>query len=202
MSTDPTAQHYFDDLYRDSNDPWKIRSRWYERRKRALTLASLPHERYARAFEPACGNGELTVQLAPRCDELLAADISEDAVALTRQRVAEFGNVNVRQMLLPDAWPEGKLDLIVISEVGYYLSAAQLHSLIERLRESVSADGAIVACHWRKPIEGWTLNGDSVHAALRGEMHLPLLGHYWDDDLVLDVWTPDTRSVHQRESVE
>jgi SAM-dependent methyltransferase len=197
-------QNYFDALYRDSSDPWKIRSRWYERRKRALTLASLPHERYARAFEPACGNGELTVQLAPRCDELIAADISEDAVALTRQRVAaeSGGNVSVQQMLLPDAWPEGTLDLIVISEVGYYLDDTQLARLIERMRDTLSPNGAIVACHWRKPIDGWTLNGDSVHASLRGHLHLPLLGHYWDDDLVLDVWTPDARSVHQREKVE
>jgi cyclopropane fatty-acyl-phospholipid synthase-like methyltransferase len=200
MSSQNDPKHYFDDLYRDSDDPWKIRSRWYERRKRALTLASLPREHFHRAFEPACGNGELTIELAACCDELIAADISEDAVSLTRERVAAFKHVAVEQMVLPDAWPEGQLDLIVLSEVGYYLNESQLNRVIERMRDSLSDDGAIVACHWRKPIEGWTSNGDEVHATLRGRMQMPLLGHYWDDDLMLDVWTCDARSVHQRET--
>ncbi len=54
-----TAQ-YFDDLYRQSDDPWKLREGWYERRKRSLTLALLPRPRYRNAFEPGCANGELT----------------------------------------------------------------------------------------------------------------------------------------------
>jgi hypothetical protein len=33
---------YFADLYADSDDPWAFRTRWYERRKRDLALASLP----------------------------------------------------------------------------------------------------------------------------------------------------------------
>ena len=198
-SDNNNTKQYFDNLYRDSDDPWQIRNRWYERRKRALTLASLPHERYARAFEPGCGNGELTALLAPRCDALIAADISEDAVALTRRRVAEFAHVKVEPMLLPDAWPDGKFDLVVISEIGYYLDEPQLWHIVEHIQKTLSADGAVVACHWRRPIEGWSQTGDEVHARLRGRMNLPLLGHYWDDDLVLDVWTTDTRSVHQRE---
>jgi SAM-dependent methyltransferase len=199
MRSDNNTKQYFDDLYRDNDDPWKISSRWYERRKRALTLAALPKEHYRRAFEPACGNGELTLRLAPRCDELLATDISEDAVALTRKRVAEFAHVSVNHAFLPDAWPEGRLDLIVFSEVGYYLEESHLNQVVGRMRESLSDEGAIVACHWRKPIEGWSLHGDQVHAIMRGSMRLPLLSHYWDDDLVIDVWTRDSRSVHQTE---
>jgi SAM-dependent methyltransferase len=194
------TKQYFDNLYRQNDDPWKIRHRWYERRKRALMLASLPHERYARAFEPGCGNGELTALLAPRCDELIATDIAEDAVALTRERVVQCHNVTVQQMLLPDAWPSGPLDLVVISEIGYYLDEPQLWHIVEHIHQTLSRDGAVVACHWRRPIEGWAQNGDEVHAKLRGRMSLPLLSHYWDDDLVLDVWTPDKRSVHDREA--
>ncbi|SPB17537.1 methyltransferase [Caballeronia novacaledonica] len=199
-NTNDNTKQYFDNLYRQNDDPWKIRNRWYERRKRALMLASLPHERYARAFEPGCGNGELTALLATRCDELIATDIAEDAVALTRQRVAQCPNVTVKQMLLPDAWPSGKFDLVVISEIGYYLDEPQLWHIVEHIHQTLSRNGAVVACHWRRPIEGWEQNGDDVHAKLRGRMSLPLLSHYWDDDLVLDVWTPDKRSVHDREA--
>jgi SAM-dependent methyltransferase len=200
MSKENDTQQYFDDLYRGNNDPWKIRSRWYEQRKRALTMASLPREHFRRAFEPGCGNGELTSLLAARCGELIAADISEDAVMLTRTRIGSLEHVAVKQMVLPDAWPDSTLDLIVFSEIGYYLNDAQLDRVIEQMRASLSDDGVIVACHWRKPIEGWSLNGDEVHAILRGRMQMPLLSHYWDDDLVLDVWTRDARSVHQRET--
>ncbi|SAL13342.1 Mg-protoporphyrin IX methyl transferase [Caballeronia cordobensis] len=200
-NTNNTKQ-YFNDLYRENDDPWKIRHRWYERRKRALTLASLPHEHYARGFEPGCGNGELTALLAARCDQLIATDISEDAVALTRQRVAHCPNVEVQQMLLPDVWPSGKVDLVVISEIGYYLDEPQLWHIVEHIHQSLSRHGAVVACHWRRPIEGWSQNGDDVHAKLRGRMSMPVLCHYWDDDLVLDVWAPDTRSIHDREASE
>jgi hypothetical protein len=88
----------------------------------------------------------------------------------------------------------------VISEIGYYLDEPQLWHIVEHIHQTLSRDGAVVACHWRRPIEGWAQNGDEVHAKLRGRMSLPLLSHYWDDDLVLDVWTPDKRSVHDREA--
>jgi LmbE family N-acetylglucosaminyl deacetylase len=62
----------FAELYADGADPWRAGS-WYERRKRAVVLASLPRERYRRAFEPGCGTGELTRELAARCDAVLAS---------------------------------------------------------------------------------------------------------------------------------
>ncbi|KND56962.1 Methyltransferase type 12 [Candidatus Paraburkholderia schumanniana] len=180
MKTDNNnTKQCFGNPYRDSDALWKIRHCWYERRKRALTVASLPHERYARAFEPGCGNGELTALLAPRCDALIAADLSEDAVALTRRRVAELAHVKVEPMLLPDAWPDGRLDLVVISEIGCYLEEPQLWHIVEHIHQTLSADGAVVACHWRRPFEGCSQTGDEVHAKLRGRMKLPLLGHYW-----------------------
>ena len=74
-------------LYRDGADPWSFETSAYEARKRAVTLASLPHGRYRRAFEPGCSIGTLTEQLADRCDRLLAADVSERAVARNRARL-------------------------------------------------------------------------------------------------------------------
>ena len=59
---------YVEPLYRQDADPWRVRQRWYEERKRALLLASLPQRRYRHAYEPGCGNGELTAELARRCE--------------------------------------------------------------------------------------------------------------------------------------
>ena len=67
---------YFDKLYASDEDPWRFTERWCEQRKLALTVVSLPHLRYARAFEIGCSIGTLTAELAQRCDELVAIDTS------------------------------------------------------------------------------------------------------------------------------
>ncbi|MDN7177481.1 nodulation S family protein [Caballeronia sp. SEWSISQ10-4 2] len=200
MTPGSDAQDYFAGLYQSSNDPWLLRERWYERRKRALTLATLPDEHYRRAYEPGCANGELTAELAPRCDTLLAADLNPAAVELARQRVVHLQHVRVEQRVMPDDWPDGEFDLIVVSEVAYYLNERQLAGLIARLTVSLAKGGTLIACHWRRPIAGWPHSGDHVHGELRAKLALPLLSQYQDDDMVLDAWSSNGASVHQREA--
>ena len=54
---------YFDELYAQAGDPWDLATRWYEQRKYAITLALLPRQHYAHAFEPGCSIGVLTALL-------------------------------------------------------------------------------------------------------------------------------------------
>lgn len=145
---------YFADLYADSDDPWAFRTRWYERRKRDLLLASLPRQRYERVFEPACANGELSVLLAERCASLLCQDIDSTAVGLARQRLGTAHHAHVEQGHLPGDWPGGQFDLIVLGEIGYYLDPTAWLQVIEQSVASLTADGALLACHWRHPIAG------------------------------------------------
>ena len=74
---DAVEDDVLDRVHRDDPDPWQVDSP-YERRKRAVTLASLPRERYADALEVGCSVGALAVDLATRCDRLLA--IAREAV--------------------------------------------------------------------------------------------------------------------------
>ena len=76
-----SLDRYFDGLYKSSDDPWNLREGWYERRKRSLTLALLPRPRYRNAFEPGCANGELTAELATRCDALARRRSARDGRA-------------------------------------------------------------------------------------------------------------------------
>ena len=46
------ADNYFEKLYKGNEDPWSFRERWYEQRKRNLTLAALPRSHYGSIFEP------------------------------------------------------------------------------------------------------------------------------------------------------
>ncbi|ACD16638.1 SAM-dependent methyltransferase [Paraburkholderia phytofirmans] len=194
---------YFDELYRHSDDPWKLREGWYESRKRALTLALLPRPRYQNAFEPGCANGELTVELAKRCDRLLAADLHERAVELARERVAGITHVRVEQRTVPREWPTeaGPFDLIVISEFAYYLDSAELETLASRIAASLTTDGTLLACHWRRPFAEALETADAAHALFDARCGLTRLAHHDEADLLIDVWSRDARSVAQREGL-
>ncbi len=190
---------YFDSLFSGSDDPWQFKSRWYELRKRALTLACLPAARYMNAYEPGCANGELSADLAERCERLRVSDGSPKAVAVTGARMAGFPHVQVMQEWVPLQWPDEPFDLIVVSELAYYLSAEELDALIARILASLSPGGTVLACHWRRQIEGCALDGDEVHRRLGERLALPHLTQVLDPDLRLDVWCHDLRSVAQRE---
>ena len=196
-----SSQDDFDKLFANNTDPWGFRSRWYEARKRALTLALLPAERYRSAFEPGCANGELTAALAGRCHQLLASDGSAVALEIARRRLHACGNVRLLKAWLPKEWPDGKFDLIVISELGYFLKREPLIELAQRARVSLQSGGTVLACHWRKPIASCELAGDAVHEVLQQVLGLHRLGAYVDDDMRLEAWCLDTRSVGRRENL-
>lgn len=190
---------YFDKLFAGDDDPWQYRDRWYERRKRAVTLAALPRERYRRGFEPGCANGELSAALAQRCDRLTCSDISARAVALARQRLLPYPWVDVEQRGVPGHWPAGDFDLLVISEMAYYLDSAALRTLIAQACACLAPDGSLVVCHWRHPIEPWALSAQGVHDAFAAAPGLYRVSAHAEEDFLLDVFSPDRRSVARRE---
>ena len=178
-------------MYAESDDPWGFRTRWYERRKYALTLAALSRPRYARALEIGCSIGVLSEQLALCCDELRCIDISPRAVDLARRRLAAFDSAHVDVGDLNQRWPAGGFDLIVLSEVLYYLDDAGMRRAVDRLRESLTAHGEIIAVHWRRRVPEYPSDGDAVHRALR-DAGLQRRATYLDRDFRLEVlgWHP------------
>jgi LmbE family N-acetylglucosaminyl deacetylase len=174
----------FAELYADGADPWRAGS-WYERRKRAVVLASLPRERYRRSFEPGCGTGELTRELAARCDAVLASDPVADAVRQAREQVADRPGVRVERSALPDAVPEEPVDLAVFSEVLYYLDDAAVEATLDRTLTAVEPGGDVVVVHWR----GWPAEAprDAVatHRMLRARPELTAVVEHVDDGFVL-----------------
>ncbi|MCK6189134.1 SAM-dependent methyltransferase [Pseudomonas sp. EYE_354] len=195
------ATPYFDQLFAENDDPWAFRQRWYERRKRAMTLAMLTRPRYASIFEPGCANGELSFELAPRCDRLLCCDTASAAVSLARSRLLGFPHAQVQQSRLPEQWPQGQFDLIVLSELGYYLDADDLRVLIERALAGLTADGQLLACHWRSPIEGCPQTAEQVHARLEQQLGMTRVASLDDPDFLLDLWSRDETSVARHEGL-
>ncbi|SDM29037.1 Nodulation protein S (NodS) [Oryzisolibacter propanilivorax] len=178
----------FDALYGRSDDPWALEGSWYEQRKRALLLASLPQRHYASAFEPGCAQGLLTEQLAQRCDLLLAGDCAPRALASAARRLQGRTGVRLEHIALPQDWPEQGFDLVVLSELLYYLSPVQLDLVVARLLATPGAALTLVACHWCPRIEGCALSGAEVHARLRTALPWPLACSVDDADFALDVW--------------
>ncbi|MCU1508673.1 MAG: SAM-dependent methyltransferase [Glaciihabitans sp.] len=190
---------YFDDLYTSRADPWRLATRWYEERKRAITIAALPERRFERGLEVGCSIGTLTAELAPRCGALLAIDISEAAVDAARERTAPAGNVDVRIGNAARGLPEGEFDLIVLSEVGYYLGRETLETLAEGVRSHLATGGTVVACHWRHTVEDYPLSGDEVHEVLNERLGLERTVSHIEADFVLEVFSGNGRSVAERE---
>jgi trans-aconitate methyltransferase len=157
---------YFDRLYADADDPWGFSGRWYEQRKRAITLASLPDHRYRTAFEPGCSIGMLTSDLACRCDSILAGDVSESALRQAADRLAVHPHVELRPIRLPADWPEHEFDLIVLSEVLYYLDANDLTETLDKAMRSVAPRGTLVSVHWLHPVSDYPHDGDVVQRAV------------------------------------
>ena len=154
---------YFDELYARKPDPWGFETKAYERDKYAATLAALPRTRYGDALEVGCSIGVLTRDLAPRCDRLLCLDAAEAALERARARNAHRPGVEFRLARVPQEWPDGAFDLIVLSEVLYYFVREDLSRVAERVVASLRPGGDTVLVHWRPYTDrDYPLTGDEA----------------------------------------
>ncbi len=142
------AGEVFDRIYAGAADPWDVETSAYERAKYDSTLAALPNRRYGRGLEIGCSIGAQTVRLAERCDSLLAVDVAAEAVRRTRVRCAHLPGVTVCQARIPGEWPPGCFDLIVFSEVLYFLSAPDIGVTARAACKALSSAGAVLLVNW------------------------------------------------------
>jgi trans-aconitate methyltransferase len=154
---------YFDSVYAANDDPWQFASSPYERDKYAATMAALPCERYESAFEIGCSIGVLTQQLATRCEQLLAVDVSEAALRQARQRLVATPQARIENMAVPGTFPDELFDLIVLSEVGYYWSMPDLLKARQLIVDHLQPDGHLILVHWTPEVHDYPLTGDRVH---------------------------------------
>lgn len=192
-------------MYAGDDDPWALSTRWYEQRKYAISLAMLPNPRYRHAFEPGCSIGTLTAQLAQRCDHVTAVDVAQAAVRGADVRLQQAGcrdRVTLDRRSLDEAWPAGPFDLLVLSEVAYYLREDALAAVLRRECTRLPPGANVIAAHWRHPVADYPLTGDQAHAVIGRTPGLTPLSCYCDRDVVIEVFdTGDGRSVATREQV-
>lgn len=120
----------------------------FELTKYRQTLDLLPPIPFDNALECACSEGVFTSQLAERVTHLLGADISPTALRRAKNRCREQKNVRFVQLdLTRDALP-GRFDLIVCSEVLYFIGGRRgLERVACKLASSLVDRGYLLMAH-------------------------------------------------------
>jgi cyclopropane fatty-acyl-phospholipid synthase-like methyltransferase len=145
---------YFERLYAANPDPWDFTHSAYEHAKYRATLAMLEGRQVQSAFEIGCSIGVLTQMLAPQCNMLLGVDIVDAVLAQACARCAGFNHIRFENMRVPQAWPAGeKFDLIVFSEILYFLSPEDIAKAARLADENLLPGGKILLVNYTGPIE-------------------------------------------------
>ena len=142
---------------------------------------------FVSALELGGAIGVFTELLAPRCERLTRIDVAATAAAMARRRLAEFPGVDVVRGSIPDAIPDREYDLVVASEILYYLPAEDFERTLAVIRARLMPGGRLVAVHWRIDESERPLMAGEVHARLRDDPWLESLHAEQAADHLLDV---------------
>lgn len=140
-------QTHLDALYRGTDDPWDFRNSAHERDRIDAVLAALPRTRFRNAIELGCGNGELARRIAPRCDGYTGLDAAERALATARRTVPDG---RFLRAFLPCTLPDGDYDLILLSEILYFLDPVGVSDLAGQI-EARWPGACLVLVNYRGP---------------------------------------------------
>ena len=139
---------HFESLYRSNPDPWAYKTSAYEQQKYRATVAAIPAQRFRAAIEIGCSIGVLTAMIAARADHVTGVDLSPEAIRLARERLADRGHVRLICGTIPADWPDGRWDLLLLSEVVYYLSAPEIDALCARIATSAMPGAHCILVNW------------------------------------------------------
>lgn len=160
----------FDRLFRTSGDPWNYRTSAFEAKKRDVLLKACGAQTAGRVLEIACANGETSRALLPHSLRLLAVDGSPAALEEARSMTADSPRIQYRYAILPQNTPRGPFDLIVVSEIAYYLSARALTILTKTLAKALASGGRLVALHHVVPFDDATCLPAMAHRQMRRDL--------------------------------
>ncbi len=108
-------------------------------------------------------------------------------MARARERLSGHSHVRVEHRQIPADWPDGPFDLIVVSELAYYLGEADLVRLLASMQETLAPGGVLVGVHWRGPTD-YPISGDEAQRRLAGGGPWSSVAHYEEPSFLLDVW--------------
>ncbi|MGA9868793.1 MAG: SAM-dependent methyltransferase [Acetobacteraceae bacterium] len=162
---------HFEALYATDPDPWSFETSAYEAGKYAATMAALDRPRFTEAAEIGCSIGVLTAMLAARCDALIGVDFAADALDRARARCASLAHVRFARLRVPGEWPRGAFDLIVLSELLYFLDEPDIHATAARVLSTLRPRGRVVLVNYLGETDG-PMSGDHAASCFLGAASL------------------------------
>lgn len=148
----PIDPEGFEAMFRQNADPWDYAGSPFEAFKRGVLLRACGDRIFGRGLELACANGETSRALARRCLRLLAVDASPTVVAEAKRRVTD-PRITFESARLPEETPTGPFDLIVASEILYYMPRRDMDELLDRLAAALAPGGSMVVLHHTVPFD-------------------------------------------------
>ena len=157
----------FERKFRQNIDPWNYSGSRFEHFKRGILLRACGPAKRGRVLELGCAIGETTRHLARLSLRLLAVDASPTALGEAERRCAKLQNITFRRSLLPLQMPSGPFDLIVVSELAYYLPAHHLRLLARRILRALAPGGNVIVLHHRRSFDDAAVLPALAHSRLR-----------------------------------
>ncbi len=177
---------YFEDMFASDPDPWRFETSDYEAAKYDRTVAALGSRKYRMGLEVGCAIGVLTERLAAHTLDLLAIDVSETALA---RAAARGSGAWFERRSFPGEAPEGSFDLIVLSEVLYYLDDGDLDAAGRWTDRALARGGDLLLVHWTGETD-YPQSGDDAIDKFDAAVRMPIVKILGErhDKYRLDLW--------------
>lgn len=143
------SEAHFEGLYRKKEDPWNYAQSPYEQEKYEKTLQAIPGDVHS-ILEVGTSEGVFTERLLKAGKQVFGIDISQTALERAKKRLAPYGNqVTLQKLDIVRDNPEGTFDLILASEVLYYLGGRNvLLPLEEKFFRHLRDGGYLLLVHF------------------------------------------------------
>ncbi|MDI3543162.1 MAG: hypothetical protein PWP57_765 [Candidatus Atribacteria bacterium] len=140
---------HFENLYRQKRDPWNYEQSDFEREKYLKTLEAIPEE-VETIWEIGCAEGVFTELLLEQGKRVWGVDVSPTALSRAQERLKNFGDrVHLQKLDIAREDLEGTFDLILASEILYYLGGKEvLQPLEEKFYRHLRPSGYLLLCHF------------------------------------------------------
>ena len=169
----------FADKFAGSRDPWGTFTARDEAVKRSAILHALGPGPLGRVLELASGNGSNSKAIAPRSLRLDATEGTAEGTCLTAEAIRDFPRARAIELAVPARLPRPRYDAVLIAELLYYLSPADMARVAVDVAAVLRPGGRLVLAHHRIDFYDFAQHARGIHTRF-----LELTGCAWRVRLV------------------
>ncbi|MEN4041567.1 MAG: class I SAM-dependent methyltransferase [Anaerolineaceae bacterium] len=133
----------FNRFYWLDKDPFGAKDSKYELSKQDRLLEFIAQQENRLSLDVGCGNGFLSRRIAAHCGQLIGIDFSSKAIQLAQQNCAGVTNISLHVDDIRNYEHAEVFNLIICSEVLYYLHGQALDDVVKKLHRLSAPDGRL-----------------------------------------------------------